>query len=128
MDQSPLSPPSRPCLLCAGALPKQDAKRRENKNNTPAYTKVNQVIIKKNHPLGGGTVCPEPRWPRAALCGVTERREGGRAPAAAVSPHPVRHRAGPVRHRAGPGQRQRRAPCVPLCLESGPKDIVQVLA
>lgn len=60
---SPLPPCPLPvvCWGCAVVvtLPKQGAKRRENKNNTPAYTKVNKVIIKKT-PLGSRHC-----WPRA---------------------------------------------------------------
>lgn len=158
MDQSPPFPPSPSPACCVTGLwschdslfRNRTLRRGKNKKNTPAYTKVNKVIIKKTslgsrHCFTRAPVAPAPGCPVRSREGESLRggKDGPRVPAGLRDHGPgtgwcsPRAAARQPALRCGhPGCRRdgfvaRSQPlifCVPLCLESGPKDAVQVLA
>lgn len=91
------------------------------KTNTPAYTKVKKVIIKKTIPWIAALFAQNPGGP-GPLCAEQDRVTVRRVPHRLLR-SPCHRAETPGRdiglgHRAGPaGGSQRRAPCVPLCLE-----------
>lgn len=95
MDQSlPFPPsPSPACCVtglwsCHDRLSKQDTKKRKNKKHTPAYTKVNKVIIKKislgsRHYFTRAPLAPAPGRPVRSREGESLRggKDGPHVPA-----------------------------------------------
>lgn len=128
MEQRPLFPPSLPLLVMLWGsdvmitLLKRGTKREERKKNTPAYTKINKLIIKKqtNKQISLGLAalwhqgsvlpCAERGWKDGRVCGLCC------SPCAAAQPS------------APCGSVVRSRPWLFSCLEQWLKDVVQVLA